>query len=214
MSSCTSVSTKQLGSGWANAIAFSNLEEQSRPMEPKVGLVAVLLLAALMSGCGGGGAGPGARGTPPSTPAVPRGLTATAGNQQVALTWVASTGATSYNVKRSTTSGGGYTRIASASTTSYADTGVANGTPYFYVVSALNSVGESGNSSQAGATPITADVTITVDPIKTKPISPWIYGINFYTGISGAPSHLTIDRACGNRWTAYNWETNDSKAGS
>jgi len=197
-----------------NAIAFRNLEEQSRPMEPKVGLVAVLLLAALMFGCGGGGAGPGARGTPPSTPAVPRGLTATAGNQQVALTWVASTGATSYNVKRSTTSGGGYTRIASASTTSYADTGVANGTPYFYVVSALNSVGESGNSSQAGATPITADVTITVDPIKTKPISPWIYGINFYTGISGAPSHLTIDRAGGNRWTAYNWETNASNAGS
>src|SRR5436853_1884260 len=116
MSSCTSVSTKQLGSGWANAIAFSNLEEQSRPMEPKVGLVAVLLLAAVMFGCGGAGAGPGTRGTPPSTPAVPRGLTATAGNQQGALTWLASTGANSYNVKRSNTHDRGYTRIASAST--------------------------------------------------------------------------------------------------
>src|SRR5437588_11210339 len=132
-----------------NAIAFRNLEEQSRPMEPKVGLVAVLLLAALMFGCGGGGAGPGARGTPPSTPAVPRGLTATAGNQQVALTWVASTGATSYNVKRSTTSGGGYTRIASASTTRYADTGVANGTPYLYGVVVPTSLAARRHSTHA-----------------------------------------------------------------
>jgi hypothetical protein len=51
-------------------------------------------------------------------------------------------------------------------------------------------------------------VTITIDPTKTKPISKWIYGLNFYTGVSGAPPHLTLDRAGGNRWTAYNWETN------
>ena len=57
-------------------------------------------------------------------------------------------------------------------------------------------------------------MTITVDPTKTKPISPWIYGLNFYTGVSGAPPHLTLDRAGGNRWTAYNWETNASNAGS
>ena len=40
------------------------------------------------------------------------GLTATAGNGQVALSWTASTGATSYNVKRATVSGGPYTMVA------------------------------------------------------------------------------------------------------
>ncbi|MFN2513924.1 MAG: hypothetical protein ABR568_21220, partial [Pyrinomonadaceae bacterium] len=49
---------------------------------------------------------------PPTPPAAPTGLTATAGNAQVALSWTASSGATSYNVKRSTTSGGPYTTIA------------------------------------------------------------------------------------------------------
>src|SRR5207245_680196 len=88
-------------------------------------------------------------------PAAPTNVTATAGNGQVALSWSASSGATSYNVKRSTTSGGPYTTIASPTTTSYTDTGVTNGTTYYYVVSAVNPAGESANSSQVSATPST-----------------------------------------------------------
>ncbi len=152
-----------------------------------------------------------------SVPAVPIALAAMAGNQQISLSWTASAGATSYHVKRATTSGGPYTQVAAPTTASYVNSGLTNGTAYFYVVSALNATGESANSTQASATPATvaaADVTITVDPTKTKPISPWIYGLNFYTGVSGAPPHLTLDRAGGNRWTAYNWETNASNAGS
>jgi hypothetical protein len=148
---------------------------------------------------------------------VPTALAATAGNQQVSLSWTASSGATSYHVKRASASGGPYTQVGAPTTTSYTNTGLTNGTTYFYVVSALNATGESANSSQASATPAAvaaADVTITVNPTNTKPISPWIYGLNFYTGISGAPPHLTLDRAGGNRWTAYNWETNASNAGS
>jgi hypothetical protein len=155
--------------------------------------------------------------TAPSTPpAVPADLQATAGNAQVSLSWTASSGATSYHLKRSTTSGSGYTQIAAPTATSYTDTGLTNGIVYFYVVSALNGAGESANSAQATATPanVTADVTITIDPAKTKLISPYIYGINFYNGVSGAPPMLTFDRAGGNRWTAYNWETNASNAGS
>ena len=129
--------------------------------------------------------------------------------------WTASNGATSYHVKRATTSGGSYTQIGAPSSNAYTDTGLTNGTIYYYVVSALNASGESTNSNQASATPGPApQVTITVDPTKTKPISPWIYGLNFYTGITGAPPQLTLDRAGGNRWTAYNWETNASNAGS
>src|SRR5437773_2005899 len=72
----------------------------------------------------------------PSAPAAPTGLAATPGNAQVALSWNASSGATSYNVKRSTTSGSGYTNIATGvAATSFTDTGLVNGTTYYYVVS-------------------------------------------------------------------------------
>ncbi len=152
----------------------------------------------------------------PTPPPAPTNLTATAGNAQVALTWAVSTGATSYNVKRSLTSGSGYVQVGTSTAATFTDMGLTNGTTYYYVVSAVNASGEGANSSQVTATPVNAapDVTITIDPTKTKPISPWIYGINFYSGISGAPPLLTLDRAGGNRWTAYNWETNASNAGS
>jgi len=89
-------------------------------------------------------------------PAAPTGLKATAGDSQVALTWTASNGATSYHVKRSTTSGGPYTQVAAPTGTSYTDTGLTNGTPYYYVVTAVNAVGESGNSNEVSATPVAA----------------------------------------------------------
>lgn len=154
--------------------------------------------------------------SPPSQPpATPTGLTAIAGSQQVQLSWAVSNTATSYNVKSSTTSGGPYTKIASPTSASFTNTGLTNGTAYFYVVSAVNSAGESSNSSEVSATPTaaTASVTITIDPNQTHAISPWIYGINSYSGIPNPP-HVTFDRAGGNRWTAYNWENNFSNAGS
>src|SRR6266852_1033216 len=153
---------------------------------------------------------------PPTVPSAPTNVTATAGNAQVAVTWTASAGATSYNVKRSTTSGSGYVRIGTSTAAAFTDMGLTNGTTYYYVVSGVNASGEGPNSSQVTATPVSAaaDVTITIDPTRTKPICPWIYGINFYSGVSGAPPLLTLDRAGGNRWTAYNWVTNASNAGS
>lgn len=154
---------------------------------------------------------------PLTAPAAPTGLHATGGNAQVSLSWSASTSAASYNVKRSTTNGGPYnTAVASPTVTNYTDTTVTNGTTYYYVVSAVNTAGQSANSAQASATPAnsTANVIITINPAQTKPISPYIYGINFYSGVTGAPPELTFDRAGGNRCTAYNWETNASNAGS
>ena len=152
---------------------------------------------------------------PQAAPPSPNNLVAMAGNAQVSLAWTASTGATGYNVLRSTTSGGPYTQISSPSTTSYINTGLTNGTAYDYVVTAVNAAGESGDSNQATATPtapVSPDVTVTINPAATHPISPYIYGIN--SGIIGVPPNLTFDRTGGNRWTAYNWETNASNAGS
>ncbi|WP_152393338.1 cellulase family glycosylhydrolase [Paenibacillus guangzhouensis] len=90
----------------------------------------------------------------PTVPRAPASVTATDGNTQASLSWTATNDATSYNVKRSTTSGGPYTTLAVGVTgTSYTDTGLTNGTTYYYVVSAVNSVGESPNSAQVGVTP-------------------------------------------------------------
>ncbi len=90
----------------------------------------------------------------PAAPATPTGLAAVVGNAQVSLTWAAATGATGYNVKRATVSGGPYSLVATGvASTSYANTGLANGTTYYYVVSAVNGSGESANSGQASATP-------------------------------------------------------------
>src|SRR5262249_26166770 len=70
--------------------------------------------------------------TPPTPPAAPATLTATAGNAQVSLSWSASSGAQSYNVKRSTTSGTGFTTVRSGLTaTTFTDTGLTNGTTYY-----------------------------------------------------------------------------------
>jgi thermitase len=89
-------------------------------------------------------------------PAAPTGLTAAGGNAKVDLSWNASSGATSYKVYRSTTSGTGYSHIGTTSpgtATSYSDTSVTNGTTYYYVVKAVNTAGESGYSNQVSATP-------------------------------------------------------------
>jgi len=97
-----------------------------------------------------------------SVPAVPTGLSATPGVAQISLSWMTVSGATGYNLKRSTNSGGPYTTIAAnTSSTSYVDSGLQANTTYFYVVSALNAVGESANSAQVSATPSGYPLTVT-----------------------------------------------------
>jgi len=94
---------------------------------------------------------------PGTPPAAPAGLSATAGNLQVSVTWNAAAGASSYSVQRSTTSGSGYSTIQVGVTgTSHTDANVANGTTYYYVVTAVNAAGESEPSNEAGATPVQA----------------------------------------------------------
>src|SRR3984885_4029490 len=115
-------------------------------------LAGVLLLHAGCASTGYNGGGGGKA----TVPATPIGFTAVAGNAQVALNWTASSGATRYYVKRSTTTGGPYTQIATQATTTDTDTGLTNGTKYFYVVSAYNSAGQSANSAEVNATPVLA----------------------------------------------------------
>jgi kumamolisin len=109
--------------------------------------------------------------TPPAPvpPPVPTGLTATAGDGAVTLSWGASSGATSYNVYRSTISGGeGSTPIKSGITaTTYTDPTATNGTTYYYEISATNSAGTSGPSNEVWAAPVASNLAIVAGPNAT-----------------------------------------------
>lgn len=86
-------------------------------------------------------------------PLVPAGLSASwVAPTQVRLVWNAAYGATSYSIQRAPTAGGPYTMIATGVTsTSFSNGGLVPGTSYYYVVSAVNSFGESANSAPAAA---------------------------------------------------------------
>jgi hypothetical protein len=106
----------------------------------------------------------------PTVPAAPSNLTASAGNAQVSLSWSAVSGATSYNVEYSTTSGGPYQTITPSVTgTSYTQTGLNNGVNYYYVVTAQNATGQSSLSNQASVTPVAPAPA----PAPSGPITIW-----------------------------------------
>jgi len=85
-------------------------------------------------------------------PLVPTALTATANTSlRINLSWLGDVAAASYNVKRSIIHGGPYTTVANCTDASYTDGGLTSGVPYYYVISAVNTNGESSNSTEAGA---------------------------------------------------------------
>ncbi len=121
---------------------------------------------------------------PPPPPAPPTTLTVQAGYGQVTLSWTASAGATNYNIKRSTTTGTEST-IASTNGTGFVDLNVLDGTTYFYVVSALNTGGESLNSSEVSATPLFSPVPTNLVVVSTNYVTGSSFGI---IDLASAPS--------------------------
>ena len=118
---------------------------------------------------------PGATAT---IPAAPTGATATAGNSTISLTWKASTGATSYSIYRGTAPGAeGATAVGTSTSANFTDTGLTNGTTYYYTITASNSLGTSGKSNEASATP-----TSTVSPP----------GVPFGVVITPATGHILL----------------------
>ncbi|WP_438447155.1 glycoside hydrolase family 6 protein [Gorillibacterium sp. sgz5001074] len=90
----------------------------------------------------------------PTVPSAPSGVSASAADAQVKLVWNTVSGASSYTVKRSASASGPFTAIASGLTgSSYTDSGLTNGSTYYYVVTAVNSAGESTAPSAVSAKP-------------------------------------------------------------
>jgi len=131
------------------------------------------------------------------TPAlpVPTGVSAAAGNDQVTVAWPAVTGATSYNIYWSTTTGvttANGTKITGAASP-YTLTGRTNGTTYYFVITELNSDRESAPSTEVSATP----------SLTPPPVTP--------TGVTAATGDLqaTISWTLVPDTTSYNiyWST-------
>lgn len=90
-------------------------------------------------------------------PPAPTGISAAAGEGRVVITWTPVEEATSYAIYWSNAPGlqaGGGSRIANA-TSPYAHGGLSNGSPYYYVVTAVNDYGESNASGEVSDIPRT-----------------------------------------------------------
>jgi fibronectin type 3 domain-containing protein/flagellar hook assembly protein FlgD len=132
-------------------------------------------------------------------PPQPVGVTATSLPQggTIQVCWDAVTGAAGYRLYRSTTSGGPYEPVGDAliTATCYLDTGLIDGTTYYYTVHAVDALGnESGDSLEGNAVP--ADLTAPSAPVIFAPTAAGqpITVDSAFTQISGwAEPGATID---------------------
>jgi hypothetical protein len=105
----------------------------------------IVFLASCSSGGGGGG---------DSAPSTPVGVVVSANDTANTLQWNSVSGATGYNVYWSSSSGAGVSgKKISTTSTAYAHTALTNGTTIFYVITAVNSIGESAPSVETSGTP-------------------------------------------------------------
>jgi hypothetical protein len=122
-----------------------------------------------------------------SAPSQPLSASASAGDAEATLTWSApstSNGSsiTDYVIKYATTSGGPYTTFNDGVSTSRTTTvtGLSNGVPYYFTVSAVNAAG-TGTASA---------VTTAVTPLAPAPVISSITGSNGQIDVSwGAVNH-------------------------
>src|SRR3989338_8353518 len=106
-------------------------------------------------------------------PVTPSGLSATADSSgQINLTWADnSSNETGFKIERKTGTNGTYTqtKTVSANVTSYSDTGLTEGTTYYYRVIATNSAGDSAYTTSDS---ITLDTTAPDTTITSQPTNP------------------------------------------
>jgi alpha-tubulin suppressor-like RCC1 family protein len=117
-------------------------------------ILALAIVAALLPACGVSGGGTL---TPTIAPGIPSTLTARGGNGSVMLDWAETAEGAQYTVQRSLLPGGPFFPVSVPDgfqgSTRYVDSGLTNGTTYYYQVLAQNSFGQSPASTTASGTP-------------------------------------------------------------
>ncbi len=106
-------------------------------------------------------------------PSSPASIDALAGNGEITVSWTPSADATSYNLYWATTPG---VTISAGTplpgvTSPFIHTGRTNGLTHYYVVTAVNSAGESAVSSEASATPLASRASTYGGGLKDIPNS-------------------------------------------
>ncbi|MBI3581128.1 MAG: fibronectin type III domain-containing protein, partial [Nitrospinae bacterium] len=113
-----------------------------------------------------------------STVGAPSGITAVAGNSQVTLNWTPVAGASTYHVYYATAPGISITGpitagpvvvtpVAGNAVVVKVITGLTNGTPYYFVVTAVTSTGESVLSGEVSAVPNVHVITTIAGKVMT-----------------------------------------------
>jgi hypothetical protein len=102
-------------------------------------------------------------------------VNATGGKSQVVLSWQPVRGAEIYYIKHATDIMGPYTDIGSTTDTTYIDTGLENGTKYYYIIIAANTYGESKESFKVFAVPV--DMAVNAIPLMKAADVPAIDGL-------------------------------------
>jgi fibronectin type 3 domain-containing protein len=98
-----------------------------------------------------------------AAPPAPAGLSANPADSEIDLTWNPSAGAASYSVYRGTAPGGeGATPVATTTTNSFTDTGLANGTGYYYTITATDAAGTSAKTAETSTVPT---ATVVAPPV-------------------------------------------------
>jgi hypothetical protein len=138
--------------------------------------------------------------TVPTIPSPPMGVVATAGDTTVTVNWPDVSGATTYNLYRASASGvtkANYATLPDGAkqtgvTSPASDTGLTNGKTYYYVVTAVNSAGESTPSTQVSATPQAGLGTVAHLAISSgtppSPVAGSPYSFSF-TATGGTPPY-------------------------
>ena len=128
----------------------------------------------------------------PIMPETPTGLaTISYLNQKVDMTWDSMLNADKYYIYRSTALNGSYTKITESTTTSYSNTGLNNGTEYYYKISSVNVAGvltlESPKCSAVSGLPFAPTAFITLST-AADPSSDWNIGSYKFTASSNLPA--------------------------
>jgi autotransporter-associated beta strand protein len=111
--------------------------------------------------------------------AAPGGFSAVFGNSQAVLSWNAVAGATNYTVLRGTSSGNETFTADSTPGTTFTDTGMLNGTTYYYVVYATGPAGSSLDSMEISGAPFVGPPAVYWTNIITSAAQSWNLNANW-----------------------------------